>query len=234
MGIRLPRHARIGRSRAAELARRFGSELRLARTAIGLTQHQLASLAGVSQSVVSRAERATRRPDWSTACALASASGHELGIKLYPSDGLALRDRGQLHAVQALVAEAHPSWHATIEQPISTRDRRAADLVLRGPTETIHIEVERALVDLQAQLRAAQLKRSALVEQLGRAVRLVIAVPGTRRSRRVVSELMSTTRAAMPASSRAIWASIRSGSDLGADGFLFLPPDHRKADGARD
>lgn len=234
MGTRPSRHARIGRSRAAELARRFGSELRLARTATGLTQHQLASLAGVSQSVVSRAERAARRLEWSTACALASASGHELAIKLYPADGLTLRDRGQLRAVQAVVAEAHASWHVTIEQPISDRDRRAADLVLTGPTETIHIEVERALVDLQAQLRAAQLKRSALAERLGQGVRLVIAVPGTRRSRRVISELMPTVRAAMPATSRAIWVSIRSGSALGADGFLFLPPTRRRADGARD
>jgi transcriptional regulator with XRE-family HTH domain len=230
MGQRATRHAGLGRVRAIELAHRFGSELRLARTAAGLSQEQLARLAGVSQSVVSRAERAARRIDWSTACALASATGHELGLRLYPADGVSLRDRGQAQAVQRIVEQAHASWHPSIEQPIGTRDRRAADLVLRGREETIHIEVERALVDLQAQLRAAQLKRSALVEHFGQAVRLVIAVPGTRRTRRIVSQ-MPLFRSALPARSSAIWASIRSGSPLGADGILFLSPanDHPMA-----
>jgi transcriptional regulator with XRE-family HTH domain len=228
MRVRMTRHASLGRSRAGDLARRFGSELHHARIAVGLTQTQLARMAGVSQSVVSRAERATRRIDWSTACALASATGHELSLRLFPADGVALRDSGQVLAVQAIVAEAHPSWHPTIEHPINRRDRRAADLVLRGPVETIHIEVERALVDLQAQLRAAQLKRSALVEQLGHPVRLVIALPGTRRARHILHALQPTVEAAMPASSRMIWAAIRSGSPLGADGFLFLASDHRR------
>jgi hypothetical protein len=191
-------------------------------------------MAGVSQSVVSRAERATRRVDWSTACALASATGHELGLRLHPTDGVALRDRGQLEAVRQILAEAHPSWHPAIEQPVGTGDRRAADLVLTGPTETIHVEVERGLVDLQAQLRAAQLKRAALTEHVGRRVRLVMAVPGSRRTRRLVSQLLPTLRSAMPATSRAIWASIRSGSQLGADGFLFLAPTTRHTDGAAD
>jgi transcriptional regulator with XRE-family HTH domain len=228
MAPRTTRYARLGHARAGELISRFGSELRLARTAAGMTQRQLARLAGVSQSGVSRAERAARRVDWPTACALASATGHELGLRLYPANGVSLRDRGQVWAVQALVAASHPSWHPSIEHPIRPGDRRAADLLLRGPEETIHIEVERALVDLQAQLRAAQLKRSALSEQIGHAVRLVVAVPDTRRARRVIQDLSPLLRSALPASSRAVWASIRSGSLLGADGILFLPPRHHQ------
>ena len=239
MVVRTTRHAGLGRARAGQLSRRFGSELRIARITAGLTQAQLARLAGVSQSVVSRAERATRRIEWSTACALASATGHELSLRLFPADGVRLRDRGQLQAVQAIVTDAHPSWHPSVEQPVGLRDRRAADLVLRGPHESIHIEVERGLVNLQAQLRAAQLKRAALVEQFGQAVRLVIAVPGTRRSRRLVGDLLLTFRTALPASSRAVWASIRSSSPLGADGILFLPQNHHRlepqsADGTGD
>jgi transcriptional regulator with XRE-family HTH domain len=227
MAVRTTRHANLGRARARELVRRFGAELRLARTTSGLTQMQLARLAGVSQSVVSRAERAWRGVDLSTACALASATGHELALRLFPADGVPLRDRGQVEAIQAIVAASHPSWHPTIEHPIRPGDRRAADLVLRGPGETIHIEVERGLVDLQAQLRAAQLKRSALAEQTAHAVRLVLAVPDTRRTRRLVQDLMPVLRSALPAGSRAVWGSIRSGSPLRADGILFLPPRHR-------
>jgi transcriptional regulator with XRE-family HTH domain len=225
---RATRHVGLGRTRAAELRRRFGSELLLARTAAGLSQVQLARLAGVSQSVVSRAERAARPIDWPTACALAAATGHELGLRLYPSDGVSLRDRGQLAAVEAVVTQAHPSWHPSIEQPIGAGDRRAADLVLRGRDETIHIEVERSLVDLQAQVRAAMLKRAALAEHLGQVVRLVIALPGTRRTRGAVTQVLPLFRTALPMRSSAVWAAIRSGSALGADGILFLPPAKRR------
>ena len=70
-----------------------------------------------------------------------------------------LRDSGQLALAQTIAAAAHPSWRARLEVPVAPGDPRAADLVLTGPTEIIHIEIERALVDFQAQLRSAQLKR---------------------------------------------------------------------------
>ncbi len=37
-----------------------------------------------------------------------------------------------------------------MDEPVGRGDRRCADLVLIGPDEVIHVEVERWLVDFQA------------------------------------------------------------------------------------
>jgi hypothetical protein len=135
--------------------------------------------------------------------------------------------------VETIVAQAHASWHVRLEHPVAPGDRRAADLILEGHDEILHIEVERALVDLQAQLRAAQLKRAALAQQFGRPVRLILAVPGTRRSRSVLAGLRPVIAPALPRSSLAVWRSIRTGQAVNGDGLLLLPPTTRARAPAR-
>lgn len=101
-------------------------------------------------------------------------------------------------------------------------DPRAADLVLVGPQETIHIEIERALVDLQAQLRSAQLKREALAAREERPIRLVIAVPDTRTTRARLAPFLQLIATALPAASTEIWRAIHTGEPLDQDGILFV------------
>lgn len=222
---RSTRAAREGRRRASHLVDRFGSELRIARAAAGLTQSQVAEIVGLSQPFVSLVERGRRQPDWQTACSLAAAVAHDLSIRLFPATTSSLRDRGQIELASRIIQDCHESWHATLERPVSpsSNDRRAADIVLEGRREVLHIEVERRLVDFQAQLRAAQLKRAALVAQLDRPVRLVLAMPDTRRAREHVADEAPVVRSALPASSTAVWRSIRSGLELGSDGLLYVP-----------
>jgi transcriptional regulator with XRE-family HTH domain len=167
----------VGRDRARFLRHRFGGELRTSRVVAGLSQASVAGRAAVSQSFASGVERGTRGASLEVACRLAAAVGYELSLRLYPADGVSLRDSGQLAIAQAIVSSAHASWHARLEAPIGTGDRRAADLILEGIDEVLHIEIERGLADLQAQVRAAQLKRESIVARYDRAVRLVIAVP---------------------------------------------------------
>jgi transcriptional regulator with XRE-family HTH domain len=213
-------------SRARWLALRFGQELRIARVAAGLTQAQLARRAGVAQTVVSRAERGLEGASLPVRCRLAAAAGHELGWRLYPVASVGLRDSGQLAIAQAITREAHPSWIARLEVPVTPGDPRAADLLLAGPEEILHIEVERALADLQAQLRAAQLKRGVLTSTNGddRPVRLVLAVPDTRTTRLRLAPFAELLARTMPGRSRQIWGAIRVGSPLGCDGVLFVRP----------
>jgi DNA-binding XRE family transcriptional regulator len=196
----------------------------VARAATGLTQTGVATSAGISQSFVSLIERGLRVPDIQTACTLAAAVGHEASLRLFPLDGVSLRDSGQLSMAAIIIDHANAVWHPGLEVPIApgSRDRRAADLVLTGPREVLHIEIERHLVDLQAQLRAAQLKRAALAQRLEMSVRLVVALPGTRRARETVAAVGSVLRAALPASSASVWHAIRTGQELGSDGLLFV------------
>jgi hypothetical protein len=95
-------------------------------------------------------------------------------------------------------------------------------MVLGGAGEPILIEIERGLRDFQAQLRAAQLKRVALAERLGRPVRLVIAVPDTATARRALAPHADVVASGLPVTTRAAWAAIRSGGPLAGDALLWV------------
>jgi transcriptional regulator with XRE-family HTH domain len=189
----------------------------------GLSQAQVARRAGVSQALVSQVERGRTIPSIRVMYRLASATGHDLSVRLFPADGIRLRDSGQLGLAQTIRHETHPGWRVRLEVPVGAPpDRRAADLVLESSAEHVAIEVERALLDLQAQLRSAQLKRTALAATTQRAVRLVLAIPDTRRNRAVVELHRSLVESALPIASRRIWTCLRAGTPIGGDGLLWV------------
>lgn len=194
----------------------------MARMNAGLTQAEIARLAGVSQQETSKAERGATDISLDARCRLAAACGHELGWRLHPVATVRLRDSGQLGLAQAIVAVAHPSWRPRLEVPVAPSDARAADLLLTGATEIIHIEIERALVDFQAQLRSAQVKRELLAAGDERPIRLVIAVPATRTTRERLAPFSQLIGQTMPVTSRRIAAALRSGEPVGGDGILFV------------
>ena len=123
---------------------------------------------------------------------------------------------------QAITAVAHPSWRAQLEVPVASGEARAADLLLVGEAQILHIEIERALVDFQAQLRSAQLKREALAARERRPMRLVIAVPDTKATRARLAPFEQLLAHTLPAQSRQIWRAIRTGESLASDGILFV------------
>jgi transcriptional regulator with XRE-family HTH domain len=216
------RPAPRGRARSRILAQRFGQELRIARVTAGLTQQRVAQLAQLSQGEVSKAERGDVNVSLDARCRMAAAAGHELGWRLYPVATLRLRDSGQLTLAQAIVTAAGTAWKAELEVPVGPGDLRAADIILRRPDQVIHVEVERVLVDLQAQLRAGQLKRQEIAQRLELPVRFVLAAadtPANRVRAATASELLART---LPMSSREIWTSLRTGEPLGGDGILFV------------
>ena len=204
-----------------ELRERFGRDLRAA--ALGMPQREIARRAGVSQSVVSRVMSGSVTADLELVVRLASSVGHRFTYKLYPLDRPRLRDSGQLDLARIVREALHASWHVSLEVPVAAPpDRRAADLVLETPWETIEVEIERGLFDFQAQLRSAQLKRLALSERLARAVTLVVGVPDTRASRNRLAPHADIIRSALPVPSRRAWASLRSGEPVGGDALIWI------------
>jgi transcriptional regulator with XRE-family HTH domain len=221
MGVSLRnRPADTGKSRARFLRHRLAEELRLARVTAGLTQSQLARRAGISQALVSLAERGGRGVSLEVASQMAASAGCELGLRVYAGDGVRLRDSGQLAIAESILGAAHPSWHPRLEQPISRTDRRAADVVLEGAEEVIHLEIERRLVDFQAQLRAAMLKRDALTASRTVPVRLIIVLPDRRSNREALRRVSSPLERAMPLISARFRRSIVTGEPLGSDGLV--------------
>lgn len=218
----------VGHARARHLSALFGRELRLARMTAGLTQARVAQLAGLSQTEVGRAERGIGDHSLNARCRLAAACGHELGWRLYPVATVRLRDSGQLLLAQTITQAAHPSWRAQLEVPVAPGEARAADLLLEGKREIVQIEIERALVDLQAQLRSAEVKRQALSGSRQQVVRLIVAVPDTKATRARLAPFAELLSRTLPVSSTRAWRAIRNGEPLGADGILFVRAMRRR------
>jgi transcriptional regulator with XRE-family HTH domain len=209
--------------RAEEQTRRFVEELRLACDAAGLTQRDLARIVGLSPAEISRILSGRVVPRIDAAHRLVAATGHRLWLNVVPDSGPRLRDSGQLSIAEVIRAEAHPSWRVRLELPVGRApDRRAVDMLMDKPSAAAAIEIERWLRDIQAKLRAAQLKREALAEHLERRVDLIVAAPDTRAARLALAPHASLIRAALPVTSRRAWAAIRSGEPIGGDALLWV------------
>lgn len=201
----------------------FGRELRIARRVSGLSQEQVARRCGMSQVSESRIERGVQMPDILLARQMAAAVGYRLVIRLVPGAGLRLRDTGQMEIAEAIRHEAHSNWRIQLEVPVGMPpDRRAADVVLDLGAEVVLMEIERWLVDFQAQLRAAQLKRHALVEQRRQQVRLVIAVPDVPQARQTMAPHSQLVTEALPITSRSAWSALRAGMPIRGDALLWV------------
>lgn len=220
--VRRRRRASV-RDRAAHQGRRVAAEVRLARAALRMSRRQVAHLAGVATSTVIRIERGDPGVQLDTLTAVCRAVGLDVVVSVYPGPTPGLRDSGQLRVADGLRRQAHSAWRPRLEVPAGEHGR-SADLVLAGPEEMLHVEIERSIVDFQAQYRAGAAKREFLAARDTRPVRLVIVVEDSRRNRSAVAPHVDLIRVALPAGSRSVLSSLRSGKPLGRDGLLWYRP----------
>lgn len=202
--------------RSARATSEAADELREARLLHHLTLAQVGAAAGVSASTACRTERGLRSPDLSELFLHAAAVGLRPSIKFYPVGGQ-LRDEGQVRHIASFVGRVGHAWRVRLDVPISIAgDLRAIDVVLTGPCE-IAVEVITRLRDLQAQLRAAQLKQ----RDKG-ADRLILVIAGTHANRRALEEARSTLLASFDLDSRRVLAALAAGKDPGRDAVIVL------------
>lgn len=206
------------RRRWGSISRTIGGELRMARRMIGLTQARLGAAIGVSQSQISRRESGTARRFTGADLAVhAAAVGLRLSVKLWPIGG-ALRDEAQARYVAELVRRVGHAWRVMIEAPIPIAgDLRAVDVLLRNGDVRIAVEVITRLADLQAQVRAAQMK----ARDIG-ATRLLLVVAGTRANRAALAAARPSLVDAFDTDTRRILADLARGVDPGRDGIIVL------------
>jgi transcriptional regulator with XRE-family HTH domain len=205
------------------LGEQIGTEVALARTNLGLTRRAAARLAGLSPSTQERIEAGDPSVRLDTSCRAAAAVGLKLWAKAYPVKTPSLRDTGQLRIAETLRQAAHSSYRVVQELGLSSG--RSADQVFFGPDEIIHAEIERVLADLQAQYRSGSTKRDELAAAHRRPVRLILVVEDTRRNRTAVRPHLQLLRAMLPAGSREVMRSIRTGQPLGRDGLIWIRPN---------
>jgi transcriptional regulator with XRE-family HTH domain len=221
MPRRRPR--RRGLARAEHQARIAGQEIKLSRLAHGLTLRDTARSSGVAVSTVERIESGDPGAQLNTLVAVADAVGLDLVAKLYPASAPRLNDSEQLRIAQALMDISHARWQPQMEVRAGDHGE-AADLVLYGPDEILHVEIDRRRVDHQAQHRRDSAKREYLALGESRPVRLVLVVADIRSNREAMRPHMSLIRRQFPAGSREVLRSLRSGAPLGRDGLLWVRP----------
>jgi transcriptional regulator with XRE-family HTH domain len=188
---------------------------------MALSQRELARRAGVATSTVIRIEAGDAGLQLDTAVAVGAAAGVAVVLRAFPGPTPKLRDSGQLGIAQQLVAIAHPGLRPRLEVPAGEFGR-SADLLFLGIEEILHIEIERVAVDYQAQYRSALAKRDHLAAIHSRPVRLILAFEDTPRNRAALRPHLEVITGQLPAGSRQILGSLRSGRPLGTDGLLWV------------
>jgi len=200
-----------------------GQEIKVARLAHALTLRDLSRRSGVAVSTVERIEAGDPGVQLNTLVAVADAIGLDTVLKLYPSAGPRLRDSEQLHIAEALAKIANPRWEPAFEVQAGDHGE-AADLVLYGPEEILHVEIDRRRVDHQAQYRRDAAKRRYLELGEARPVRLVLVVVDAPANREAMRPHLEIIRRQFPAGSREVLRALRSGRPLGRDGLLWVRP----------
>jgi transcriptional regulator with XRE-family HTH domain len=197
---------------------RIGRELRLARMTSGKTQLWIARQLGTSQSRVSIIERGRCQ-----SVTLLQLSRHAAGVGLrlhiaaYPG-GRRLLDSPQLALLNRFRARLARTWRWEQEVPVPIEgDLRAADCRITADGCTIVVEAITRLVDVQAQVRAAQLKRRDIGAQ-----RLIILLAATGANRRAVHQAGPALTDAFPVAPRVALGHLAAGRDPGGDALILL------------
>jgi len=193
-------------------------ELRTARHVLNLTQRQLGSVIGVSASEISRRELGrSRRLAGGRLAEHAAAVGLKLSVKLWPIGG-GVRDAGQVRLLGAFIARVGRPWRITLEAPIPIAgDLRAVDALMVRGAHRIAVEAITRLADLQAQVRAAQLK----ARDIG-ATRLILVVADTNANRAVLVRMRTSVVQAFDLDTRRLLTDLAAGRDPGRDGIIVV------------
>lgn len=212
---------RRARVRAVGQAERLGGAIRTARGITGFSVATASARAGVAASTWRRVERGATGASVATLCAMTDAVGLDFVAQVFPGREPGLRDTGQLELAQVVSSMASGSGTASLEVPAGEHGE-AIDLVLWGSGEIVAVEIERLMLDAQAQLRRLMLKRDWLAAHHRRPVRLVVVVEDSRRNRAAMGSHMNLLRTTLPAGSREVFGALRAGRPIDRDGLVWL------------
>jgi transcriptional regulator with XRE-family HTH domain len=206
-------------------AGRFGEAALHLRLRCGASQAAVGRAVGVDRSVISRLEAGDPAVGLRTRARVAVVLGAEFAMACYPAAAPVIVDAAQARLVEALLRLRHKRWAATIESPVPGPGRRSTDLRIDSGPDVVLIEIESRIRSLEEIIRECHDKRGAVASALpGRAVHVVLAVPGTRHHRALAGVHRSTFEAAFPVSSQvALDALTAPAGRWPGDALLWLP-----------
>lgn len=202
---------------------RLGAELRLARTAAGLSIDQVAKALGISNAEVSRIERAlSPRVPFVTLARFAAVVGLDLAAKLYPG-ATPVRDLPQAELIGDFRSLLHPVllWAAEVHLPIPG-DQRAWDALVSGTGWRFGVEAETAPRDGQAIARRIHLE-----ERDGDVDGVVLIVRDTRTTREFLAGAAEYLAPQFPVRSREALLHLRRGGRPPGNAIVVVPRRRR-------
>lgn len=196
----------------------LGDELREARLRAGLRQIDVAHALGTSDTRLGVIEAGKLTTVSLVDLARhAAAVGLRLHTRMYPA-GPPIRDAAQVALLDRFRRRLSSHWQIRLEAPMPIQgDQRAWDMLLGNGGLTVGVEAISRLRDVQAQVRAAQLKRREAGTQ-----RLVLLVAATHANRRALSSADALLRADFTVGTRATLAALAAGRDPGADALILI------------
>ena len=149
---------------AAKLRTSVAEDLRRLREDVGVSQVDVARVAGVTPSFVSRVEAGARSPTMESYARIAAALGAEISARVYPQSGPKIHDRHQVRMGELLLGQLHPRWRPSPEVAVRRPVRGWIDLVLHDPAAAVLVaaELESGLHRIEQLLRWSTEKASAL------------------------------------------------------------------------
>ena len=207
-----------GRRRGLRLLQELTSDGREARVAANLTQEQVGSAIGLSDSRISLLERGEfESVPFVVVAEYLNAVGMALSARAYPA-GRGLRDAAQLALLARFRSLTSPLflWRTEVPMPIRG-DLRAWDAGLVRGELRIGIDAETRIRDAQAVDRRVMLK----LRDSGWD-RAILLMAGTRTNRRVVSEFANALRANFPVPQASALRALAAGDDPGGNCLIVL------------
>jgi len=201
-----------------KLRQEAANELRQARHASGLSQGFVAKACGLSQTQVSRIERAVLPSVTIDQLArVALVLGLAPSLRFYPS-GSPLRDQPQNDLLDRFRRILGAPLGCRTEVPVPLAgDRRAWDMWDVGGARTIGLEAETHLRDCQATQRRITLKaRDSNIDQV------ILLLSDTHANRAAVRAADASLREMFPVSGRVALRALRAGKDPGGSAIILL------------
>jgi len=212
----------VAADRAAEAAlRSVGEQLLHLREDAGLPRTTVAQAAGIHPSYLRLIELGRRDPSTTILTRIAAALGADVGLRVFPRSGPALRDRFQARLIEALLQLLPADWTPYPEVPVSRPVRGTVDLVAVRPatSQVVSIEAQSEIRRLEQQMRWAAEKTDALPSAtiwpevlrtcLGRPqVSRILVLRSTVATRSLARSFAATLTAAYPAAPRDLRAAL--------------------------
>lgn len=226
--------------RTRAMVQGVGESYRMAREDAGLSQRQVATAAGISQSYLAEIEAGRAEPSLSVVVALANALGGDVSVRFFPGTGPKLRDSIQAPMVEAMLRILHPRWARFPEVPVQSPVRGVIDLVVADESASLLVAAEfhSQLRRLEQQIRWAREKADSLASTsiteliVGRtrpaSVSRLLVLRSTRATRMLATQFESTLAAAYPARTADLIASLTSEAAWPGAGIVWIRLDGRR------